>query len=106
MRCFTFTGVGETADVGDFTELDYSIMNDDNNELQGKKRKVWRAKWDGDHDSTRPYLSVNATTIDFREDFDLRFLTEEKRVMYLDGRSEPKDEKEARWDRPHHGGCY
>lgn len=70
------------------------------------QRKIWRAKWDG-ADDTRPYVSVNGTTIDFREDFDLRVLTEEKRVQYFDDRSEPEEKKqEARWDRPHYGGCY
>ncbi|KAK5189990.1 hypothetical protein LTR99_006371 [Exophiala xenobiotica] len=103
VRCFTFTGVGET-DVVDFKKLQV-LVGDSTQELEGK-REVWRAKWDGE-DDTRPYLSVNATTIDVREDFDLRLLTEEKRVKYLDGRSEPEDEEmEARWDRPHYGGCY
>ena len=96
VRCFTFTGVGET-DVVDLTELA--------NNKEGK-REVWRAKWDGEND-TRPYVSVNATTIDFREDFDLRVLTEEKRVQYFDDRSEPEEnKKEGRWDRPHYGGSY
>jgi hypothetical protein len=97
VRCFTFGGVGETA-VVDFAEL----------ELTGNKegkREIWRANWDGEND-TRPYISVNGTTIDYREDFDLRVLTEEKRVQYFDGRSEPEKEKEARWDRPHWGGSY
>jgi hypothetical protein len=70
------------------------------------KREVWRAKWDGE-ETTRPYLSVNGTSIDYRPDFDLRVLTEEKRVQYFDGRSEPEEEeKAARWNRPHYGGCY
>ncbi|KAK5219247.1 hypothetical protein LTR72_008429 [Exophiala xenobiotica] len=89
VRCFTFTGVGERAtatDVVDFKEL---RVGDNDNE---GKREVWRAKWVGDN-ATRPYLSVNATTIDVREDFDLRLLTEEKRVKYLDGRSEPEEEE-------------
>lgn len=69
------------------------------------RREVWRAKWDGGEES-RPYVSVNATTIDVTEDFDLRVLTEEKRVQYFDGRSEAGEEKEVRWDRPHYGGSY
>lgn len=95
VRCFTFSGVGETH-VVDFTEL---ADNKDGT------REVWRAKWDGESD-TMPYVSVNGTTIDFREDFDLRVLTDEKRVQYFDGLSEPEKEKEPRWDRPHHGGSY
>ena len=95
VRCLTFGGEGETIAV-DFTELG------DNKE---GKREVWRAKWDGDIE-TEPYVSINGTTIDYREDFDLRVLTEEKRVQYFDGRSEPEEEKEARWDKPHDGGCY
>jgi len=96
VRCLTFGGVGETA-VVDLTEL-----------AAGKEgtREVWRAKWDGE-DATRPYVSVNGTSIDYREDFDLRLLTEEKRVQYFDDRSEPEEEKKAaRWDRPHYGGSY
>ncbi len=99
VRCLTFSGVGET-EVVDLAELELA----DNEE---GKREVWRVKWDGEN-NTRPYVAVNGTTIDFREeeDFDLRVLTEEKRVQYLDGRSEPAEEKEARWDRPHPEGCY
>ncbi|KAJ5608669.1 hypothetical protein N7528_009236 [Penicillium herquei] len=93
IRCFTFTGVGET-DIVSLREL---------GDNQEGTREVWRAKWDGEIDS-RPYVSVNATTIDCREDFDLRALTEEKRVQYFDDRSEPGEKKEARWDRPHYGG--
>jgi hypothetical protein len=110
VRCFTFTGVGERAtatDVMEFTDTTVQLPVGENKK-EGK-REFWRAKWDGEpnDDETRPYLSVNATTIHVREDFDLRLLTEEKRVKYLDGRSEPEEEeKEARWDRPHYGGCY
>ncbi|TVY78216.1 hypothetical protein LSUE1_G004168 [Lachnellula suecica] len=95
VRCFTLGGESETV-VIDFKDL-----------VDGKekKREVWRAKWDGEKD-TEPYVSVNGTTIDAREDLDLRVLTEEKRVQYFDGRSEPEKEKEPRWDRPHDGGSY
>ena len=95
VRCFTFGGVGETG-VVEFTEL---------GENKEGKREVWRAKWDGEVE-TEPYVSVNATTIDFREDLDFRLFTEEKRVQYLDGRSPAEKEKEARWNRPHYGGSY
>jgi len=95
VRCFTFGGVGETA-VVNLSEL---------HDSKEGKREVWRAKWDGEVD-TRPYVSVNGTTIEPRENFDLRVLIEEKRVQYFDGRSAPEEEKEARWDRPHHGGSY
>ncbi|KUJ15311.1 DUF636 domain-containing protein [Mollisia scopiformis] len=91
VRCFTFSGVGETTVV----------------DVPGEegKREVWQAKWDGGME-TRPYVSVNGTTIDAREDFDLRVLTEEKRVQYFDDRSELGEKKEERWDRPHYGGSY
>ena len=96
VRCFTGGTPGETV-VVDSTEL--------GNDMEGK-REVWRMKWDGKIE-TEPYLSINGTTIDPREDFDLRVLTEEKRVQYFDGRSEPEEKKEeARWDRPHYGGSY
>jgi hypothetical protein len=89
--------VGENH-VVDFTELGIP----DNKE---RKREVWHAKR-GENDAM-PYVSINGTTIDFKEDFDLRVLTEEKRVQYFDDRSEPEEKKkEARWDRPHWGGSY
>ncbi|KIW44865.1 uncharacterized protein PV06_03304 [Exophiala oligosperma] len=90
VRCLTFGGEGEI-----------DVVDDD----KGGKRTVWRAKWDGDKD-TEPYVAVNGTTMDPREDFDLRILTEEKRVQYFDGRSEPEKEKDPRWDRPHYCGSY
>lgn len=96
VRCFTFRGAGEIVTV------DGTGLGDDK---QGK-REVWRAKWNGE-DNTRPYVSVNGTSIDYREDLDLRVLTEEKRVQYFDDRSEPAEKKQdARWERPHYGGCY
>ena len=96
VRCFTIGREGEVV-VVDLTELD---------ENKEGKREVWRVKWDGNYD-TEPYASINGTTIDWREDFELRVLTEEKRVQYLDDRSEPEEKKkEGRWDRPHYGGCY
>ena len=96
VRCFTSGGVGETHIV-DFKEL-----GDD----KDGEREVWRVKWEGEKE-TIPYVSVNGTTMDFREDFDMRVLTEEKRVQYFDDRSEPEAEKkEPRWDRPHYGGSY
>lgn len=82
-------------------EGEIDVVDDD----KGGKRTVWRAKWDGDKD-TEPYVAVNGTTMDPREDFDLRILTEEKRVQYFDGRSEPEKEKDPRWDRPHYCGSY
>jgi topoisomerase IA-like protein len=83
--------------VVDITELGHNKQ---------EKKEVWRATWDGEND-TRPYVSVNATTIDFKEDFDLRGLTEEESVQYLDDRTEPEEtKKEARWGRPHYGGSY
>jgi hypothetical protein len=45
--------------------------------------------------SNREYISVNATTIDYREDFDLRVLTEEKRVQYFNDRTEPKENRKT-----------
>jgi hypothetical protein len=96
VRCFAFGGVGET-NIIDVPEL---------GESKGAMRKVWQAVWDG-REETTPYLSVNGITMDYREDFDLRVLTEGKQVHYLDDRSEPAEKKLApRWDRPHHGGCY
>ena len=97
VRCLTFAGAGETV-VVDLVE-----QGDEGKE---GKREVWRAKWERENDMTT-YVSVNGTTIDYREDLDLRVLTEEKRVQYFDDRSEPEEKKmEARWDRPHYGGCY
>ncbi|KAK5061550.1 hypothetical protein LTR84_008094 [Exophiala bonariae] len=100
VRCFTFGGVGETI----FVDLG-KIEVGDGKQLE-RKREVWHAKWDGEEEPI-PYLSVNGTAIDYREDFDLRVLTEQKRVQYFDDRSEPEEKKKpARWDRPHYGGSY
>jgi hypothetical protein len=97
VRCFTFGGVSE------IVTLDSAELGDAEGEA---KREVWRAKWDG-QDATRPYISVNGVTIEYREDFDLRVLTEEKRVQYFDDRSEPEEKKgPPRWERPYYGGCY
>lgn len=77
VRCFTFTGEGEIeiVDLAGWGGSDKKGISE-----------IWHARWNGEEEM-RPYLSVNGTTIDFRADFDLRVLTEEKRVMYLDGRS-------------------
>lgn len=118
VRCFTLGGQGEVMEVED-EDVEGCLGEDDcgevvevrmgGEETQGgkgkRRRKVWRMNWDGGKE-TEPYVSVNGTTIEWREDFDLRVLTEEKRVMYLDGRSEPEKERERRWDRPHYGGIY
>lgn len=91
----TFSGVGEI-DVVDVPNTSDGKVN---------KREIWHAKWNGE-DETRPYVAVNGVTIDFKEDLDLAVLTEEKRVQYFDGRSVPEKELDAKWDRPHYGGCY
>ncbi|KIW15259.1 hypothetical protein PV08_05304 [Exophiala spinifera] len=113
VRCLTFGGVGETVALeGDDAVLVGGGGGGEAAEAEEEgggggvpARQVWRAKWDGDKDTT-PYVAVNGTTIDPREDFDLRLLTEQKRVQYFDGWSDPKDEKDPRWDRPHDRGCY
>lgn len=93
VRCFTLSGTGEI-DVVDLQDFGKGM------------KKVWHMKWDGE-ETTRPYVSVNGVTIDYREDFDLRVLTEEKKVQYFDDRTEPEEKKkDARWDRPHFGGSY
>ena len=98
VRCFTFSA----SSTGEKIVVDLTGLGGD----EEGTREVWRAKWDG-KDDTRPYLSVNGTSIDYREDFDLRVLTEEKRVQYFDDRSEPEEKKlAARWERPHWGGMY
>jgi hypothetical protein len=110
VRCFTFGGGEGEKHVANLSgpESNLGYDGDDsgsNGNKEGKRREVWRAKWDGKAE-TRPYLSVNGTTIEHREDFDLRILTEDKRVQYFDGRSVPEEERKARWNRPHYGGCY
>ena len=100
VRCFTLTSSGE----GERVEVELRELGV-GDEKEGK-REVWRAKWDGGEE-TRPYLSVNGTSINHKEEFDMRVLTEEKRVQYFDDLSEPEEKKmEPRWDRPHYGGCY
>jgi hypothetical protein len=106
VRCFAVGGngggKGEVVSVAS-SELG---LGDNSGDREDGKREVWRAKWDG-KDETMPYVSINGITIDWSEDFDMRVLTEEKRVQYFDDKSEPEaKKKDPRWERPHYGGCY
>ena len=106
VRCFGFKGSGSKSSI-DFSSPIYSDLDSATRKLG--EVNVWRAKWDGEMENI-PYLSVNGVTLDWpehREGLDLRRLTEEKRVCYFDDLSEPfAKKKEARWGRPHYGGCY
>jgi hypothetical protein len=106
VRCFTIGGEWETIDI-DLTQLglDHNQLATFTSTGESKKQKAWRIKWD-EQEESRPYVSINGVTIDFHQGFDLRVLTEEKRVQYFDGRSPVEEEKPARWNRPHYGGCY
>ncbi|KAI9150350.1 hypothetical protein HJFPF1_10114 [Paramyrothecium foliicola] len=105
-RCFIFMGQGEIVDVdmvgigggGSGTQL-----------CPATTVKAWRPKKEGwvegkvNHGC---YLSINGFTIDpGQEGFDLRELTEEKRVVYIDY-LHGEDRGLPRFDRPHDGGAY
>ena len=103
VRCFILGGTGETV------ELDLAALGAPGYTEKGKLTKVWRAKKDGGHPEWGTYLSINGNSIDSSQTdaFDMRVLTEEKKVEYLDCLTEPGEEAEKeRWDRPHKGGCY
>ena len=103
VRCFILGGTGETV------ELDLAALGAPGYTEKGKLTKVWRAKKDGGHPEWGTYLSINGNSIDSSQTdaFDMRVLTEEKKVEYLDCLTEPGEEAEKeRWDRPHRGGCY
>jgi hypothetical protein len=98
VRCFSFYGQGEV------------VTRTDIPEREGEEVKVWRPKKDEwrefrrAEDDNNTYLSVNALTLDARQEgLDLREWAEEKRIAYLDC----LDWKESdTTERPHVGGTY
>ena len=99
VRCLIFAGKGEQVDL-DLGELGVPGYE------KGSLTKVWRATRDGGHPEFGTYLSVNGTTVDAKQGLDLRVLTEEKRVKYLDCLESMDKEDVDRYDRPHEGGCF
>ena len=98
-RCFLFIGEGENVEL----DLDALGVTGRDGEKLGVKM-VWRPKAEGWDAQGQHYLSVNAYTIDAaQEGLDLRELTEQKGVMYVDALNE-KDED--RYERPHVFGSY
>ena len=101
VRCFLFQGEGESAEA----DLDaLGVTGVDGSKLG--KITVWRPKAEGwgEGRGWGCYLSVNGHTIDAgQQGFDLRQLTEDKVVLYVDCLTESG---EPRFDKPHDGGSY
>lgn len=78
---------------------------------EGTEVKVWAPKKDGwreylgaDEEGRRSYLSVNAITLEAKQEgFDLREWIEQKRVQWVDSLD---GTAEGTHERPHIGGCY
>lgn len=102
-RCFTFAGDGEVVDVN-LEELGVSGLPGAD---EDGKVKVWRPRPGGGHPQMGHYISVNAHSIDAKQDgFDMRELTESKYIMYCDCLSPEEDELPMTFQRPQPGGCY
>ncbi|TQW01114.1 hypothetical protein V2A60_002128 [Cordyceps javanica] len=102
VRCFSTNAVGEV--VG----IDAAALG-----LPGgaagadAPTEAWKAVEGTGPPEYGTFVSVNGYTIDAGQDaFDMRELTEKKRVRYLDTFSEIGKELPCRWDRPHEHGSY
>ncbi|KAK1959640.1 hypothetical protein LY78DRAFT_591198 [Colletotrichum sublineola] len=113
MRCIILMGQGEVANVN----LEAMGVKNDKKGL-GKDSvgegsgltKVWRPKKDGWNEGKKwgSYLSVNGYSVDAgQHGFDLREITENKWVKYLDWLElHSEGSQGARFDRPWEGGAY
>jgi hypothetical protein len=92
VRCFTFTGESQVKEV----------------EIEGEKVNVWAPKEPWVEGSENGYLSVNAATLDARQEgLDLREWHEKGWIAYLDWLGEkPGENGEDRLGVPHIGGMY
>ncbi|KAF2503350.1 hypothetical protein BU16DRAFT_569191 [Lophium mytilinum] len=95
VRCFTFGGESELAeiDLGEWS----------GGEKEGKLTKVWRVKKEGWKEGDTSYLSINATSLDARQEgLDLREWHDKGWIVYLDMLDEEKENEMA----PFEGGMY
>ncbi|KAL2212771.1 hypothetical protein CC79DRAFT_452853 [Sarocladium strictum] len=92
VRCFSFSGEGETEDV----------EGED-----GEMRRVWHVKKGSveTHGEKAMYLSVNAHAVDAEQGFDMRALTEGKKLWYLDSLHH-EDMRPPTMEKPQVGGSY
>lgn len=99
VRCFSFCGQGENAQI----DLDKWLRGDGDEDMEGKGKegtatKVWRVK------RGAPYFSVNAATIEpGQEGFSLKEWTEKGWIVYVDGKNRVG---QNRFGEPHEGGMY
>ncbi|OHX01233.1 hypothetical protein CSPAE12_00037 [Colletotrichum incanum] len=113
MRCIILMGQGRVEEV----DLEAMGVKSEKNEA-GKDgasdnsglTKVWRPKKDGWKEGKKfgSYLSVNGYSVDAGQDgFDLREITENKWVGYLDWLELHSEGSQGiRFDRPWEGGAY
>ncbi|KAK2056890.1 hypothetical protein LY76DRAFT_594694 [Colletotrichum caudatum] len=112
MRCIILMGQGEVS------EVDLEAIGVNNDKGPGKDSvgggstltKAWRPKKDGWKEGKKwgSYLSVNGYSVDAGQDgFDLREITENKWVGYLDWLElHSEGSQGTRFDRPWEGGAY
>jgi len=98
-RCFSFAGEGGIVE----RDLDAVLGSQGKSEGE-KKTSVWMVKDDRDARGGKgPYLSINAHTIEVDQGLEMRKLTEDKVVQYIDCRESVGD---LRYDFPHAGGSF
>jgi len=96
VRCFIVGGKTETVDI----DLEKWLGR----ESEGKTTKVWRPKSDGWVEDGGSYFSLNATSLEPKQDgFDLRGWAEKGWIYYLDMLG---GKGEDRFGEPHEGGMY
>ncbi|KAJ6781234.1 hypothetical protein PWT90_05097 [Aphanocladium album] len=99
VRCFSTNATGELVDV-DAKELGLP-------EGKNVPAKAWRAVRGSGHPEYGTFVNANGHTIDADQaEFDMRDLTEKKRVRYVDTYSEYGKGVPGRWSRPHEHGSY
>ncbi|KAJ3484208.1 hypothetical protein NLG97_g7113 [Lecanicillium saksenae] len=99
VRCFSTNATGELVDV-DTAALGLP-------EGKNAPARAWRAVRGSGHPEYGTFVNVHGNTIDpDHTEFDMRELTETKRVQYFENYSEPREGPSGRWDRPHVHGCY
>jgi hypothetical protein len=108
VRCFGFIGEGEVSER-DIPFVKIPIRDPATGketgveEIVGKKR-VWTPKREGWKEGSGSYLSLNAHTLDAKQEgLDLREWAEKKWICYLDCLDETGEDN---YDKPHEGGTY
>lgn len=105
VRCFSFYGKGKVI------QIDPRVLQGREEAAEAEKpgvcRVVWRVVDDPDaRDGKGPYLSINAHTIEVDQGLDMRKLTDDKLVMYVDCRGQDDEHGLQNYEYPHAGGSW